>query len=108
VASSPRSTSKRGNIRTISLSRWRERAGVRVEGGYDLRFSPSLPLCGIPYSPIYAKRCGTASSPQRGEEIERFYSLNNSYTKQARKTRQTPALIGIKLDPVFSWDERMT
>jgi hypothetical protein len=38
----------------IPLSRQRERVGVRVDMISD--DSPSLPLSGIPYSPIHAKR----------------------------------------------------
>jgi hypothetical protein len=45
-----------GKISAIPLSRWRERVRVRV--AYR-RLSPSLPLCGIPYSLIYAKQSGT-------------------------------------------------
>jgi hypothetical protein len=67
----------------------------------DIMFFPSLPLfplrdlakgppsavilisilksgSGIPYSSIYAKRRGTASSPQRGEELLKFYFLHNA------------------------------
>jgi hypothetical protein len=47
------------------LSRWRERAGVRVDI-YD--FPPHLPLCGIPYSLFFAKRSGINPLP-RGERI---------------------------------------
>jgi hypothetical protein len=47
----------------FSLSRQRERVGVRVD--MILVVSPSLPLCGIPYSLIYEKRSGTVSSPPR-------------------------------------------
>jgi hypothetical protein len=38
--------------------------------GFDILAiaSPSLPLCGIPYSLIYAKQSRTLSSPPRGEE----------------------------------------
>jgi hypothetical protein len=53
-----------GKILHISLSRWREREGVRVDKASDC--SPSLPLCGIPTS-IFLKRSGTVSSPPVGE-----------------------------------------
>ena len=58
----------------IPLSRRRERAGVRPKVALwpvDMMLddSPSLPLRGIPYSLIYAKRSGTQSSPPRGEEV---------------------------------------
>jgi hypothetical protein len=51
-----------------------EAEGGPLASGYDL--SPSLPLCVIPYSLIYEKRCGASSSPHWGEEIKRFYFLS--------------------------------
>jgi hypothetical protein len=60
-------------MRINALARWREREGVRPKVALwpvdMIKFSPSLPPYGIPYSLIYAKRSGTASSPLWREEI---------------------------------------
>jgi hypothetical protein len=67
-----------GKISSLSLSPTYagERVGVRGHLTDIFLYHPSLPLCGIPYSAIYAKQCGTLSSPLKGRGIAGNYFLN--------------------------------